>query len=455
MPALNKFEPQRPGLWRYFNTTSWLFGERIFNILVSLIVGIWVTRYLGPENFGLLNFAQSVIFIIAVAASLGLEQIVINRMVHSPEQSGQILGSAIGMRLAVSAVCYLLLIIGLAIIPTREINQVLLLVMGVGLFATAARSIEFLFQARVEGKLYARGQMLGLTLGSLAKIVLILSDAELVAFAIAFVLEQFLIAAALWLEYRHSQRIRDWSVKSVECFEQLKAAWPLLLTAAASVIYMRIDVIMLEIMRTPAEVGHYSAAVRLATAAHFLPILLSTALFPAIIRSRKEDAAELYNQRMQALYDLALWIGIGLAIGFTLFAIPVVDILYGQPYAPSARAAILLSWAIPVIAVSMISNRWYVAEDLQRYGLYCTIFAAITNVILNLLLIPIYGIEGAAIATLLCQVAGTLIVPSLLKPIRQSVFWIIKSLILPSAFLRVYRELFIYRRQNPEPINDL
>jgi O-antigen/teichoic acid export membrane protein len=83
---------------RYFANTSWLFGEKILRMIVGLFVGIWVARYLGPEQFGLLSYAQSFVGLFTAIATLGLDGIVVRELVKDPSRRDELIGTAFWLK---------------------------------------------------------------------------------------------------------------------------------------------------------------------------------------------------------------------------------------------------------------------------------------------------------------------------------------------------------------------
>ena len=213
----------------------------------------------------------------------------------------------------------------------------------------------------------------------------------------------------------------------------MKLSWPLLLSGAAVVIYMKIDQVMIKTMLTASDVGLYGVAARISEAVYFIPGIIAGSLFPAIIAARGEDY---YQQRLQNLYDLVIWIAILIAVPVTVLAPNIVSILFGDAYEESAQVLMLHVWASLFVFFGVARGRWIVNEGLQRAALLFTLAGAVANVLLNLLLIPVLGILGAAIATVLSVAVATVGAPMFIGTTRTSVVMFCRSLNLP----RVLRE---------------
>jgi O-antigen/teichoic acid export membrane protein len=164
-------------------------------------------------------------------------------------------------------------------------------------------------------------------------------------------------------------------------------------------IYMRIGQVMIKEMMDAEQVGFYAAAVRLSEAWYFIPMAITASVFPAIINAKKQSD-ELYYQRLQKLYDLMVWLAVAIALPTTFLAPWVIRVLYGKAFSLAAGVLSIHIWAGVFVFLGVASGQWFIAENLQIYSFYRTLCGCIVNIILNFLLIPRYGVKGAAISTL-------------------------------------------------------
>jgi len=171
---------------------------------------------------------------------------------------------------------------------------------------------------------------------------------------------------------------------------------------------MKIDQVMIKEMLGAEQVGHYAAAVRLSEAWYFVPMAITSSVFPAIINAKKQSEA-LYYQRLQKLYDLMVWLAVAIALPTTFLAPWVIRVLYGEAFLPAAGVLSIHIWAGVFVFLGVACGRWFLCENYIKKNFYRTLFGMVINVVLNLILIPAYGIYGAAIATLLGQMAANLI----------------------------------------------
>ena len=196
-------------------------------------------------------------------------------------------------------------------------------------------------------------------------------------------------------------------------------AWPLIFSGMMVLIYMKIDQVMLKEMLNSKAVGVYAAAVKLCEAWYFIPSAIMASLFPAIIESRKESE-EIYEKRVQKLYELMVWGSILVALPITFLADWVIQVLFGSDFKEAATVLKIYIWGFVFVSLGVASSHWLVAENLEKHALLRSFLGAILNISLNLYLIPIYGITGAAYATLITQLFVSYIFFGFSKNTRQS-----------------------------------
>jgi len=187
-------------------------------------------------------------------------------------------------------------------------------------------------------------------------------------------------------------------------------------------IYMKIDQVMIKEMLGTEQVGYYAAAVRLSEAWYFVPMAITSSVFPAIINAKKQSE-ELYYKRLQRLYDLMVWLAVAIALPTTFLAPWVIKILYGGAFFPAAGVLSIHIWAGVFVFLGVASGRWFLCENMQKEAFYRTFLGAICNIVLNIIMIPKYGIIGAAVSTLISQSIAAYFYDVLNKKTRY-VFWI-------------------------------
>ena len=434
------------GFKRYFKNTSWIFFEKIFRMFVQLIVGIYVIRYLGPEQFGILTYAYSFVMVFSILSNLGLENIIIRNLVRDKDLTFQILGTGFSLKL-IGAVCsFIIIYIALLFTNNEKCTKQIVMIVSCWLIFDSFSVIDYFFRAQVQAKYSSIAQISMFSISSSLKIVYIIYKAPLVYFAYLIVFEYIILALILTYLYNCKKfSMRKWSLDINTALYLLKDSWPLMITGMLVTLYMKIDQIMIKEMLDAKSVGIYGASIRFSEVWYFIPIALHHSLLPAIVNAKK-ISEYLYYKRIQALVDLSVWIALCIALPITLLSGILIPALLGDVYQPVVKILTIQIWASIFVFPSISIGQWFIVENLQRIYLYRSLVGVFVNVLLNYLLIPIMGATGAAIATVITQLFASYISLCFFKNTIH-VFWIAtRSLNIFSSSKRIIRflnELYI------------
>lgn len=397
---------------------------------VGLFVSIWVARYLGPEQFGTLNYAIAFVVLFTAFSTLGLDGIVVRGIVHDPDSANEVLGSTFVLKLIGGVVALALTVTIISMIrPEDNLTRWLVGIIAAGMIFQAFDAIDFWFQSQVLSKFTVIAKSTAFVLANIGKVILILTGASLIAFAWIALAEIVMGAMGLIIVYRtRGYALLKWRVRLGRAKSLLKDSWPLIFSVIFVMIYMKIDQIMLGEMVGNEAVGIYSAAVRLSEAWYFIPTAIAASVFPAIIEAKK-ISEKLYNSHLQKLYNLMTWMAVSIALPVTFFAGYIIQILYGEKYAGAGTVLAIHIWAGVFVFLSVASGRYLLTENYTRLFFFRNSIGAAVNILLNFALIPKYGINGAAIATF---VSYSLVVFSMafVRETRHQSMMILKSLLL-------------------------
>ena len=384
---------------------GWLLADRVLRVLVSLLLGAWVARYLGPEQFGKLNYAIALVSLFSVLATLGLEEIVIRDLVAYPQEKDRILNTCLFLRLTSTLISIgiISLILSLTHGEDTLLQRIIFLVSLVLAPQSIIDTIDLWFKSQVNSKSSVIIKDICLIFSSFVKIILLLYKAPLLAF-IGVILCEFTIAALAlvglysWQSNRISLRAIDLSTAR----RLLKDGWPMIFSGLAVIIYTRVDQVMLGMLAGHGAVGLYSAATKVSEAWNFIPIIVVSSLYPKIVSSRQENAADFYG-KIQKLYNLMVLLSYAVSLFFTLFSGLVVSLIYGPQYTETAHILPILMGTSLFSSLSMARGSFLMTMNWATLQLVTVTIACLANVGLNYFLIPRYGGYGAAVATLLSQ----------------------------------------------------
>lgn len=412
---------------KYFKNTSWLIFERILRLTLGFIVSIWVVRYLGPDNFGKLSYAQSFVGLFAAFSTFGIDSILVRELVNDDNNKNQLLGTAICLKIIGSIIVVFLSLFSIGIFSNEMIYKNLILVLSISTFFQSFNVIDLYFQSKVQSKYIVIISSGSILIISLLKIILIIIKSSIIMFAIVITFESILIAIGLiYIYVKKNLKIKNWVFDLEIAKYFLKESWPLILSSMVISVYMKIDQIMIKEFLNNDNVGQYSAAVRLSEAWNFIPVLIASSLFPAVINSKKQGNL-IYLNRLQKLYDMIVWGAILIAIPISIFSNKIIFYLYGDKFNLSADVLTIYIWATIFSFFGIIRGNWILVENLQLKGFYYLFLGTLTNIILNIMLIKILGINGAAISTLISLFAIIVIFPLFFKETRISVIMFLKT----------------------------
>ena len=429
---------QRSGLINILNNITWLFFDKFIRLGVGLLVGVWIARYLGPEQFGLLSYALAFVALFSAVANLGLNAIVVRDLVQDSASTDTTMGTSFLLSVfgGLLAFCLSLLAISYAR-PDDELAKFIVVLLSLLMVFKATDVVRYWFESQVQSK-YVVWMENGLFLVFAAiKIVLIVAEAPLLAFIWALFAEGLLVSTGLMIVYAlQGGEIRAWRAQISRVKNLIKDSWPLILSGLAIMIYMRIDQIMLGQMLDDESVGIYSAAVKISEVWYFIPMTIVASVFPSIIEAKKQGEAR-YYQRLQKLSGLMLLLALAGAIPMTFLSAWITDLLFGNAYQLAGSVLAIHIWSGLFVFLGLASGEWFIIEGLQKYYFYRTILGAFVNIGLNFIMIPKFGIIGAAWATVVAQLCSNILFNIFNRKTRVIFFMQCKSILaIPRLFKR-------------------
>jgi len=423
-------------LRRLIINTGWLFMLRMLRLVFAFFVGVWLARYLGPQRFGTLSYALAFVGLFAPVAHLGLSGPVVREIVNDPGRKEEILGTTFLLRFSGGIFCFAAAAVAIMIIrPGDTLSRNLVTIIAFGLVFAAFESIDIWFQSQVQVKYAVYAKSAGLVLANLAKIYFIIAAASLVAFAWVSVLEIVAAAVGLLIVYRHrGYFISAWRFSLRRARSLLGISWPMILSGTLWMVYLRIDQVMLREMVSEEAVGIYSTAVRISEVWYFLPVIVSTSLFPELVKS-KQVGEGVYRSAYQKVYDFLAWTSMPVVLALTFLAGPVIRLLYGDAFAAGGIILAILIWSSPFAFMRELYGKWLVSEELTKFFMLAHGSGAVINILLNLYLIPRFAGTGAAIATLVSYTVGGYLICFVHPKTRIAGIMMTKALIAPARWL--------------------
>jgi O-antigen/teichoic acid export membrane protein len=397
------------GFQKYFRNTGWMFVGQ-FSMIISLVINIWLARYFGPEKYGIINYVLAFVGIFGFIANLGINEILIRELVKFPEKRNKLLGTSF-LLLALSGIlAFLISLITVFIYEDNNLIRTLIILYSTIFLLSPLNIIASYFQATLQAKKNALAQIIGTILVSLFKVFLILSGKGVIWIIFAFILDYIIGAILYILNYLRSDlNIFEWRFDKEIIKQFISASFLLMLSSATGYLLLKIDQVMIGNYLQEKSVGIYAAAVKLTEIWYFVPLIISSSLFPAIINA-KTLSKELYYNRLKKLFIFLFSIAILIAIPTTFLSTLIIKIVYGSEYLQSVQILQIYIWSSIGFFMTIGINKYLIVENKLKSIFLYNLFSAMLNIVLNMILIPKIGISGSAWATLISYSISPVIV---------------------------------------------
>ena len=418
---------------RVLKNASWIIACRIAQSIIALLIGMLSARYLGPSNYGLLNYAGSVVAFVVPIAQLGLKNILVDEIVSHPEREGKILGTSIGMCIISSIFCIAGSILFVLTANAGERDTLIVCALySVSIVFQMTEMIQYWYQAKLLSRYTSIVSLIAYVVVAAYKVVLLVTGKSVYWFAISYTFDFLIISIFLIILYGKlgKQKLSF----SFSLGKQLFARSRYYIVSSMMVtIFAQTDKIMIKMMIGNTENGYYSTAVACAGMTGFVFVAIIDSLRPVIFENKKIDR-KLFEKSMAVLYSIIIYMGLAQSIVLVLFAKPVVMLLYGSAYSAAVPILQIITWYTAFSYMGTVRNIWMLAEEKQKYLWIINLSGAVLNVIGNFILIPLLGVAGAAIASVVTQFFANAVMCIIIKPIRPVMKIIWKSLNPKLAF---------------------
>lgn len=379
----------------------WATLGKVISLLGGLLVGIFVARYLGPKNYGLMNYVISYVSLFQVFATFGLDNIEIREESKKSLCVGDILGTSFILKISFAVVTILLIAITTYFNSNDGYTRLMIFIYSFSIILNSSNVIRNFFTSLVWNEYIVKTEIYRSILGAGIKILLLLLKAPLSAFIIACLLDVLILALGYFSSYKkHIGNFKDWRFNKSIALYLIKESFPLLLSGTAVVIYQRIDQVMIGDMIDNASVGYFSVASKFVEVIIFIPNIMAQTITPILIRRFKEDYTN-YLAYAQKFMDITVWLSIIMAVFISCIANPLIKFTYGNQYLSSVIILQIMSYKVVGMALSSCAGQMIILEGNQKYAFIRNVMGCILCVVLNLLFIPKWGIIGSSVVTVI------------------------------------------------------
>ena len=383
---------------------AWAICGKIFSLISVLVVGIIVARYLGKEQYGIMNYVISIVAIFQVFADFGLDLIQIREESKNPEMRDKIIGTVFFLKLFFAALTLLAIFITVCLFIHDDYIQ------------------AYIMLSMVWNEYVVKTEISRNIIGMIIKVGLVLFHLSLFWFICSLLFDSLLLAIGYVISYvKKIDTVKKWTFDKSLAIYMMKQAFPLLLSGAAIIVYNRIDQVMIGDMIDKSHLGVYSVAIRFTELLVFVPTIIAQTISPMLVEKRKEDLNR-YEECSRIFINVTVSLCIMMAVATSLLSYPIVYITFGQAYIGAASVLSILAFKVIGDALSQTSGQLMIVEGIQQYAPIRNLIGCATCIILNLILIKHYGIHGAAYTALITIfVSGTF--SNFLIPAYNGIFY--------------------------------
>lgn len=407
----------------------WLIGGRVAQMCLSFFVGILTARYLGPGNYGIINYASAYVVFFTSFCTLGINSVIIKEFVDHPDEQGVAIGTTLVLR-GISSVLSSIMIIGIvSIIDRGEKNTIIITALcSIQLVFQVADTLNYWFQSRYQSRISSIATLMAYVATSIYKIFLLITGKDVRWFALATSVDFICVAIVLFYAYKKNSGPK-FSFSLVKAKELLGQSYNYILSGMMTAIYGQTDKLMLKQMLDETSVGYYSLASTINNMWVFVLSAIIDSIFPTIIIASKTNEKQ-FERKNKQLYAIVIYISVFVALVFMIFGKLIIKMLYGEAYMPAAMPLKIVCWYTIFSYLGVARNAWIVSTNNQKYLKYIYGGAAILNVIMNIIFIPLWGESGAAAASLITQIMTIIVMPLFIKNLRTNVKLMVEALLL-------------------------
>lgn len=411
-------------------------GGRIMHMILSFLIGLLTARYLGPNNYGLINYATAYTTFFTAICTLGINSVIVKNFIDHPSEEGETIGTALVLRIAASILSMLAILGIVRIVDGNEpVTLGVVALYSLGLVFHVFETFNYWFQSKLLSKYYAIATMISYAVASMYRVILLASGKNVQWFAVANSIDYCVVAALLYLFYKinHGPKL-SFSIRKSK--ELLSVSCSYILSGLMIAVYGSTDKLMLKQLLDETAVGYYSLATSISVMWTFVLSAIIDSLKPSIMRYHNEDKL-MYDKTNRILYAIVFYTSFVASLFISVIAPLFIQIVYGEEYIAAVQPLRIVIWYVAFSYLGVARGAWIVCERKQKYLKYLYGGSAILNVVLNFILIPQHGVNGAAFATVITQVATIFLFPVLIKDLRPNIKLLIDAIKLKDLFEKI------------------
>lgn len=389
----------------YIGNFSWMMVENLIRIILGLTVSIYIIRYLGPNDYGILSYAVSLTGILSPIATLGIDAILLRNVIRQKEKQKILLHTARVLKFFSGAILTILTIICVYFFIDDKIVLITVTILMIGITLNSFNVYKEYIISVNKMKFIAFAGIISLLISNFFKIGLIFSGSGVIWFALAIVTAQFINLTSLRYYYNKISEYQNQYFSKEVAKTLLKDSWPLIFTSFTGTLLIYADQILIEFFYDFEKVGIYAAAIKLVLFFTVIPSVLSNMIYPQVIEIHENQNSSKFRSKMIEIYFYHFLLAVLIICLFFIFSEKFILILYGDTFYDSIEVLKLYSISFIFVFFNPMNNKLLMIDNLQKLMLIRNIIGLLINLILNYYLIPLFGIIGAVYSTLFSQLA--------------------------------------------------
>ncbi len=374
---------------------SWITFDKLFRGSLNILLSIILARYLGPKEFGILNYLLALLFLFNVFTSFGINPVLVNQLIRNKIGDHILIMNAYYFRLILSLINYIIFLFIIYLFNKNDLYFTYSLILGLALIFKSSEIIFSFFEAKLLLKYIVISQLIGLLSSFLIIIYVILNNLGNNYLYFALVFDFIIVFLFINFFYFIKEGKLFIKIDFLKTKKLLIKSFPILITSLSIYLYMRIDQIMINRILDEYNLGIYSVSVRYIEIFHFIPKIIMISYLPIILKSKK------YNLDLKNLNSFLFKVSLIVVLFILITSKFLIPYIFGQYYDESVFTTLVLSFSLIFVFFGVANEHWYIDKSYQKYYALYVFLGALVNIFLNLILIPKFGISGAAYSTLL------------------------------------------------------
>lgn len=416
----------------------WNVVQQATSLVTNSVFAFLLLKFLTVEDYGVYSYALALSAAGMAIMNGGLSNLAVKEILSDERNASRVVAGVWFAREALGLVAVLVIAL-VSLTSGSDVAMLASVVVAFSLFGRAMDAPEFWFRAHMRSHVPAMLRS-GVALAFFAlKCSALIFYPNLWVFVGLYVAEAFVAGiAVVWTYWRARRRDALRRPAAGDVVRMTRQSLPLLLSGVANQVNLRGDIVVIQAVSGSPAVGIYSAAARISELAYFLPTAFMNASLPELLRLRRASAApsNAYRAALQRSYDLSFWSGIGCAIGAVAGGSALIYLFLDPVYRPAITVLAVHAVACPFVFMAAVYSKWIIVEGFLWLSLARHIIGAVANVLLCVWLVPIFGIEGAAVSTVASYVAASFVATFVDRRSRAQGVMMARATLMPARMLR-------------------